>query len=125
STLRNNLLGLPLDLASINIMRGRDAGVPGLNQARRTFHAQSGNPQLEPYTSWHDFGLSLKNGNNFGRGDSNSSLINFVAAYGQHPTVLEAQTTAAKRTAAEVLVNGVRATDLVQRIAGDNRYATA
>ena len=34
-SLRNNLLGLPLDLATINLARGRDAGVPSLNAARR------------------------------------------------------------------------------------------
>ena len=28
-TLRNNLLGLPLDLPTINMTRARDAGVPG------------------------------------------------------------------------------------------------
>ena len=32
--LRNNLLGLPLDLATINLARGRDTGVPSLNEAR-------------------------------------------------------------------------------------------
>ena len=31
SALRNNLLGLPLDLATINLARGRDTGVPSLN----------------------------------------------------------------------------------------------
>ncbi len=35
SALRNNLLGLPLDLATINLARGRDTGVPSLNEARR------------------------------------------------------------------------------------------
>jgi hypothetical protein len=35
--LRNNLLGLPLDLATINILRARDAGVPSLQSAREQF----------------------------------------------------------------------------------------
>jgi Ca2+-binding RTX toxin-like protein len=107
-TLRNNLLGLPLDLATINIARGRDAGVPPLQVARRTFFEQSGDPILEPYTSWVDFGLSLKNGDNFGRETSypNASLVNFVAAYGTHPSVLEVDTVAGKRAAAGLLVNG-------------------
>ena len=39
SALRNNLLGLPLDLATINLARGRDTGVPSLNAARREFYA--------------------------------------------------------------------------------------
>ena len=38
SALRNNLLGLPLDLATINLARGRDTGVPSLNAARREFY---------------------------------------------------------------------------------------
>ncbi|MCK0110841.1 cell wall-binding repeat-containing protein [Ornithinimicrobium sp. F0845] len=125
STLRNSLLGLPLDLATINIIRGRDTGMPSLQQARRTFYAETGNPNLEPYSSWEDFGLALRNGNNFGRGESTSSLVNFVAAYGTHPTI-EAQTTVVgRRQAAEVLVNGVATTDIVERIAGANRYETA
>ena len=38
SALRNNLLGLPLDLATINLARGRDTGVPSLNAARAQFY---------------------------------------------------------------------------------------
>ena len=38
SALRNNLLGLPLDLATINLARGRDTGVPSLNAARTQFY---------------------------------------------------------------------------------------
>ena len=34
-TLRNNLLGLPLDLATINMTRARSEGVPSLNDLRR------------------------------------------------------------------------------------------
>lgn len=110
-TLRNNLLGLPLDLATINIARSRDAGVPPLQVARRTFFEESGDPMLEPYSSWIDFGLSLKNGDNFGRETNypNASLVNFVAAYGTHPSVAGAATVAARRAAADLLVNGEQA----------------
>src|SRR4029077_10209034 len=41
-TLQNNLLGLPLDLASLNIPRGRDTGVAPLNLARAQLFALSG-----------------------------------------------------------------------------------
>ncbi|UJH70034.1 cell wall-binding repeat-containing protein [Ornithinimicrobium sp. INDO-MA30-4] len=126
STLRNNLLGLPLDLATVNIMRSRDVGVPGLQEARRTFFAESGDPNLEPYTSWEDYGLALRNGENFGRGDSKAALVNFVAAYGTHPTVVDAVTLEDKRAAAEVLVYGIAdESSRVERMSGDNRYATA
>ena len=53
--LRNNLLGLPLDLPAINIARGRDTGVPSLNVARAEFYAMTGDSQLKPYISWVDF----------------------------------------------------------------------
>ena len=59
-TLQNNLLGLPLDLASLNIARGRDTGVAPLNLARAQLFALSGEQQLKPYTSWDDFGSQLK-----------------------------------------------------------------
>ncbi len=58
--LRNNLLGLPLDLASINMARARDTGIPTLNEARRAFFAASNNTQVRPYESWADFAFSLK-----------------------------------------------------------------
>ena len=55
--LRNNLLGLPLDLATINLARGRDTGIPSLNAARREFFAGTGGDcQLKPYESWVDSG---------------------------------------------------------------------
>jgi hypothetical protein len=66
-TLRNNLLGLPLDLATINMVRARDAGVPPLQVARKTFYEESGDPMLKPYDNWLDFGLGMKNGDNLGR----------------------------------------------------------
>ena len=42
--LRNNLLGLPLDLASINLARGRETGVPTLNAARAEFFGNRRQP---------------------------------------------------------------------------------
>ena len=41
-SLQNNLLGLPLDLAALNIARGRDTGVAPLNVARAQLFAISG-----------------------------------------------------------------------------------
>ncbi|EYR62923.1 heme peroxidase [Actinotalea ferrariae CF5-4] len=78
-TLRNELLGLPLDLAAINLMRGRDAGVPSLQAARTRFFDVTGDPDLEPYAHWKAFGTALRNP---------ESLVNFIAAYGTHPTIL-------------------------------------
>ncbi|GIE93752.1 peroxidase family protein [Paractinoplanes rishiriensis] len=95
-TLRNNLLGLPMDLASLNLARGRSEGVPSLNVLRRTLHDKTNDGRLKPYTSWVDFGEHLKHP---------ESLINFVAAYGKHPTVIAATTVAAKRDAARALVD--------------------
>jgi Ca2+-binding RTX toxin-like protein len=79
SALRNNLVGLPLDLAALNIARGRETGMPTLQQARETFYESSGSDWLKPYTSWADFAVNLKNP---------ASLINFIAAYGTHPSLL-------------------------------------
>ncbi|WGV18362.1 peroxidase family protein [Fuscovulum ytuae] len=95
--LRNNLVGLPLDLAAINIARGRETGVPSLNEARAQFFAGSGDSQIKPYESWFDFALNLKNP---------VSIINFIAAYGTHSTIVNAPTVEAKRDAATLLVLG-------------------
>ncbi|MER5674817.1 peroxidase family protein [Pseudonocardia alni] len=95
-TLRNNLLGLPLDLATLNLTRARDAGVPPLNEVRRQINAATGDAALAPYGSWTDFALNLKHP---------QSAVNFVAAYGTHPTIVNATTLQAKRTAAALLVD--------------------
>ncbi len=58
--LRNNLLGLPLDLATINLARGRETGIPTLNAARAEFYRGTGDSQLKAYTSWADFAVNLK-----------------------------------------------------------------
>jgi Ca2+-binding RTX toxin-like protein len=93
--LRNNLVGLPLDLAALNIARARDTGMPTFNEARAAFYGMTGDAQLKPYTSWADFAPHLKNP---------ASVINFIASYGQHSTILAATTLAEKRAAATLLV---------------------
>jgi Ca2+-binding RTX toxin-like protein len=95
-TLRNNLLGLPLDLATINMTRARSEGVPSLNDLRRQLHTATNDGQLAPYKSWVDFGEHLKHP---------ASLVNFVAAYGKHPTIVAASTLAGKRAAARAIVD--------------------
>ncbi|MCO4203274.1 peroxidase family protein [Aeromonas taiwanensis] len=116
--LRNNLLGLPLDLATINLARGRDTGIPSLNEARRTFFEGTGDAQLAPYTSWVDFSLHMKNP---------VSLVNFIAAYGTHETITSALTLADKRAAATALVLGNGILDEADRMAflhGTGVYAS-
>ncbi len=95
--MRNNLLGLPLDLGAINIARGRDTGIPSLNAARREFYEATGDSQLTPYSSWVDYLQHLKHP---------ESLINFIAAYGTHTTITSATTMDAKRAAASAIVLG-------------------
>ncbi|MDB5537746.1 MAG: hypothetical protein JWQ65_2621, partial [Devosia sp.] len=104
SALRNNLLGLPLDLATINLARGRDAGVPSLNAARREFFEVSSHaPELKPYDSWVEFAGNLKN---------EASVINFMAAYGLHSSITSETTIEGKRAAAMAIIFGVPQTIL-------------
>ncbi|MFL4476998.1 peroxidase family protein [Paeniglutamicibacter sp. ORCA_105] len=93
-TLRNKLLGLPLDLPAINLARARDTGVASMQTARDTFYNESGDSQLQPYESWEDFRLSMKNPESIG---------NFLAAYANHATVNDATTLADKRAAGAAL----------------------
>jgi Animal haem peroxidase/RTX calcium-binding nonapeptide repeat (4 copies) len=95
--LRNNLVGLPLDLAAINMARGRDAGIPTLNHARTELYAMTSDAQLKPYTSWFDFAQNIKHP---------ESIINFIAAYGTHPLVAAETTVDGKRAAAMHIVFG-------------------
>lgn len=97
SALRDNLVGLPLDLATINMARARETGVPTLNEARQQIYAQTNDTYLKPYTSWADYAQNLKNP---------LSVVNFIAAYGTHESILAATTVAEKRDAAWALVFG-------------------
>ena len=94
-SVRNRLVGLPLDLPAINIARGRSEGIPSLNSARRQFFNATRNSAVAPYANWFEFGLILKH---------QESLVNFVAAYGTDPTIMSATTMADKRAAAKLLV---------------------
>jgi Ca2+-binding RTX toxin-like protein len=76
--------------------RARDAGVPPLNEVRRQIHGQTNDGQLAPYTSWADFGQNIKHP---------ESLVNFVATYGQHPSITSESTLAGKRAAAKAIVD--------------------
>ncbi len=102
NVLRNQLLGVPLDLAAINIARGRDTGMPTLNEARAQFMAMAnGDSQLKPYESWADFALNLK---------TPASIVNFIAAYGTHASIAAEATIDGKRAAAMALVFGTTET---------------
>jgi Ca2+-binding RTX toxin-like protein len=96
NTLRNTLLGQPLDLATLNMLRGRDSGTQPLNGARRAlFASTNGDPSLAPYTSWAQFGLALRHP---------QSLQNFIAAYGTAPSITGVSTLAGKRAAAATMM---------------------
>jgi len=73
--LNQGLLGMPLDLAAINIARGRDLGIPTLNE----FRAAIG---LTQYASWADFGANMIHPDN---------LVNFIAAYSFDGNVAKAE----------------------------------
>ncbi|WP_159083677.1 peroxidase family protein [Nocardioides terrigena] len=98
--LRNSLLGLPLDLASINMARAREQGVPTLNEARRRFYAESNNSAVAPYENWADFMFGLRR---------RESFVNFIAAYGRHPDITG--TNAARRDVANAIVHGANGPD--------------
>lgn len=73
--MNQGLLGQPLDLAAINIARGRDLGVPTLNDMREALH-------LDRYASWSDYGAGMIHPDN---------LVNFIAAYAFDGNLARAQ----------------------------------
>jgi Ca2+-binding RTX toxin-like protein len=73
--LNQGLLGQPLDLAAINIARGRDLGIPTLNDFRVAIG-------FAAYTGWSDFGQNMIHPDN---------LVNFIAAYSFDGDLAKAQ----------------------------------
>jgi hypothetical protein len=63
--MNQGLLGQPLDLAAINIARGRDMGLPTLNEMRVAIGKAA-------YQNWSDFSSHMLNPTN---------LAGFIAAY--------------------------------------------
>lgn len=82
AALQQSLVGVPLDLPALNIARGRDVGLPTLNELRQqVFDGLTMNTSnntngsgIAPYHSWEDFGAHLR---------TPESLVNFIAAYGR------------------------------------------
>lgn len=72
-TLRNHLVGQKLDLATANIVRGRDSGVPSWNDTRASLYQQTGLVSLAPYQSWSEVGMALLHGQ--------ETLKEFIEAY--------------------------------------------
>jgi Ca2+-binding RTX toxin-like protein len=95
-SVRNFLVGQPLDLAALNIARGNDTGVGTLNDVRTSIFNQTGDQSLAPYTSWADYGAHLLHP---------GSLVNFIAAYAHDPIIVAARNSgdlAAARAQAEL-----------------------
>ena len=114
--LRNNLLGLPLDLGVLNLARGRDTGIPSLNAARRKFYAATSDSALQPYESWQDFKLGLRH---------RESLVNFIAAFGTHPSISSLTRLDERRAQAKAIVDGESVTLPALTDGGEDRVFEA
>ena len=69
--LNQGLLGQPLDLAAINIARGRDMGMATLNEMRDAL-GKAGKQHFAAYANWSEFESNMAHKDN---------LVNFIAAY--------------------------------------------
>jgi Ca2+-binding RTX toxin-like protein len=75
-SMNEGLLGQPMDLGAINIARGRDVGMPTLNEAKTALG-------MKAYADWADFGAQMVHP---------ESLVNFIAAYSFDGDLTKAQT---------------------------------
>ncbi|MBM6582765.1 hypothetical protein ILT44_21395, partial [Microvirga sp. BT689] len=106
-----------VDLAALAIAHGRAMDAPSLNDARRELYAASGDSQMKPYLGWVDFAAHLRNP---------ESLVNFIAAYGTHQSILDSVGLEAKRAAALLIVFGGDGApeDRLAFLSGTGAYAT-
>jgi Ca2+-binding RTX toxin-like protein len=75
-SMNEGLLGQPMDLGAINIARGRDVGMPTLNEAKTALG-------MKAYADWADFGAQMVHP---------ESLVDFIAAYSFDGDMVKAQT---------------------------------